>query len=191
MMENIAARKKALRAEIKAKRALLTGREVASLSARIAGHLRALPEFARATVVHSYVAWQNEVRTQEIMRELLARDVRVVVPFINRSARELQHFRISELADLQPGAFGILEPKPEKRLHCELPEIELVIVPAVAVDKKGNRLGYGGGYYDDFLAQVAAPKVALAFSLQVVAEIPTRPEDQPVNIIVTEDGVLG
>lgn len=190
MTDEIAAKKKALRAEIKARRALLTGREVASMSAKIAGHLRALPEFKRAAVVHSYVAWQNEVRTQEIMRELLARGLRVIVPCINRTTRKLEHFQISDLADLQPGAFGIFEPKLEKRIRCELDEIDLVLVPAVAVDKNGNRLGYGGGYYDDFLEKLSATKVALVFSRQVVEEVPTRPEDQKVDIVVTEEGAV-
>ncbi|MFQ5651403.1 MAG: 5-formyltetrahydrofolate cyclo-ligase [bacterium] len=181
--------KEDLRAEIKQKRACLTGEQVRRDSARIIARLETVPGFAQAKSVHCYVAWQNEVRTHELIQELLLRGTRVVVPAVDLANHTLVHSEISSFSDLRPGAFGILEPAPDARRPVNVGDIDVVIVPAIAVDMSGHRIGYGGGYYDTFLAHIGALKVALVYHFQIVDKIPTRNEDERVDMIVTERGV--
>ena len=91
--------------------------------------------------------------------------------------------------DLVPGFMDI----PEPTASCEPvdpQEVDLVLVPGVAFDRQGNRLGYGGGYYDRFLQQCAAPRVALAFATQLVDHVPTEPHDLRVHAVVTDEEVI-
>ncbi len=100
--------------------------------------------------------------------------------------QSLLHSQIRSFDDLQKGTFGILEPKPEA-MHLVAPEeLDLVLVPGIAFDKRGYRLGYGGGFYDAFLAQTKMVKVGLAFDFQIVDLLPTREEDERVDLIVSE-----
>ena len=99
------------------------------------------------------------------------------------------HSQIRSFDDLQKGTFGILEPKPEAMNLVAPDELDLVLVPGIAFDKRGYRLGYGGGFYDAFLAQTKSVKVGLAFDFQIVDLLPTREEDERVDLIVSEKTV--
>ena len=94
--------------------------------------------------------------------------------------------------DLAPGPWNIPEPKLEKLRPLEPEEIDFVVVPGVAFDQQGNRLGYGGGYYDRFFTQLRAevPLVAITFEVQVLAEIPVAPWDRQVDLLITEKRVI-
>jgi len=166
------------------------GTEVAQeLSGRILRHLKELELFRNAKVIHTYVSTKpNEVDTRRLIQEVLRSGRRVAVPITNRLRKALDHSEILGLEDLKPGTFGILEPATPRPVDEAL--LDLVIVPVVAVDRHGNRVGFGGGYYDRFLKGVHCPKVALAYSFQVLEEIPSAPGDERVDFIVTEDGVV-
>jgi len=151
--------------------------------------LQAIAEFARARVIHCYVSMSQEVGTQDLIRSLLADGRRVVVPVVDLQHRVLRHGEIRSFDELAPGSLGILEPKPEVFRPARIEEIDLVIVPGVAFDKHGERLGLGEGYYDRFLKEVRAPIVGLAFQFQIVEKIPATPMDVRVDILVTEEGV--
>ncbi|CUS91999.1 5-formyltetrahydrofolate cyclo-ligase, partial [Candidatus Kryptonium thompsonii] len=92
------------------------------------------------------------------------------------------------ISELKKSTFGILEP--EKIREVGLSEIDLVLVPAIAVDRFGNRIGFGAGYYDKFLSQVNCPKIALVYDFQIVDKIETSPSDVPVDFIVTETEII-
>ncbi len=161
-------------------------------SAVILQRLTGLDCYRRARAVHSYVAWQEEVENHILFRAMLREGKRVVAPKINSQTRTLEHYLLPYFEALAPGAFGILEPSSERGacVLANLEELDLVLVPGLAFDRQGNRLGYGGGYYDRLLAEIEAPKVALAFAAQIVDSIPTETHDCSVDLIVTEREVI-
>lgn len=185
-----------LREEKKAERASLTFEEVLEKSKRIKEKLFSLPEFKRAKIVAFYVAKEHakEVRTQEMIVETIKLGKRVLVPFV--VGDEIEFSEISGLGDLQPGAFGILEPRMEIRKPVSPDQIELIVVPGVVFDLKGRRIGYGRGFYDRFLSRLLSVKpdvyiVGLAFEIQLVEDIPNQKSaDVPVKILITEERVL-
>jgi 5-formyltetrahydrofolate cyclo-ligase len=163
--------------------------EVGRLSASIFDHVTSLPEFKMASLVHTYVSSkENEVDTIDIIRFCFLHSKRVAVPVTDAEQKSLRHSEIFSLDDLKKGTFGISEP-----IHIvpvPLQTVNLVIVPVVAVDVHGTRIGFGRGYYDKFLNFVSCPIIALAFSCQVVATIPREPHDQKVGIVITENGAI-
>ncbi|MBN2021926.1 MAG: 5-formyltetrahydrofolate cyclo-ligase [Pirellulales bacterium] len=187
-----APRKKAIRTEAHRRRAAQPDKD--ELSRRIAQRLAGLPEYAAASTILFYVDARDEVRTRPLLAEALAGDKTVIVPYC--VGDQLGLFRLADLAELAEGTFGILEPRRELRdlpaRRVEAREIDLVVVPVVAFDARGNRLGHGAGYYDRFLRQVRhdAPKIAMAFACQMFAEIPADAHDVPVDRIVTETDVF-
>ena len=123
----------------------------------------------------------------------LADGKQVVVPYC--SAGQLELFRLQSMAELASGSYQILEPRPELRRQGQrqvgIDQIELIIVPGVAFDRDGSRLGHGLGYYDKLLsrARPETPRVALAFDCQIFPTLPTAPHDVPMHVIVTERAI--
>lgn len=182
-------RKQEIRRRIMQERRRLKKPWVDDTSIEIVENLKRLPQFQSAKTIHTYVAWRNEVNNHQLIKDILAESRRVVVPAVDLCHHTLLHSLISNFDDLRPGTFGILEP-PADRIHSiDISEIDLILVPGLAFDRSGNRLGYGGGYYDEFFKQSDALKIALCFDFQIVEKIPTRAEDERVDILVTENGV--
>jgi len=188
-MDRIFQKKRELRDAVERKRRSLSQDWVQSKSDIIIGNLKKLPEFQSAKMIHSYVAWRNEVNTHGLIRELLQEGVRVVVSIVDFINHALQHSEIKRFEDLKGGTFGILEPPKELILPIPLSELDLIIVPGVAFDLRGHRIGFGGGYYDEFLNKVYAIKVGLSFHFQIVDKIPIRGQDERVDIIISEYGI--
>lgn len=180
--------KSLLRAEVLARRAAQGEKE--ALSRRIVQRLFSLPAYQSAQTVLFYVDVRSEVRTRWAFPEVLAADKDLVVPYCVGS--ELELFRLRGLEELRPGRFGILEPEPRLRDRPErkvLPgELDLLIVPGVAFDRTGGRLGHGMGFYDRLLSRIRpeAAKIGLAFECQIVPAVPTEPHDVPLDTIITE-----
>ncbi len=163
----------------------------AALSARIAGRLSRLPVWRDARVVHLYIgAIGGEVETRALALDALGAGKRVACPRVPADGVALEHYEIRSLADLTEGPQGLWEPDPSHGSRIGPAELDLVLVPGIAFDREGNRLGFGAGYYDRFLREVGAPKVVLAFSLQITAAIPHGPGDVPVEWIVTESETI-
>ncbi|MFQ5864574.1 MAG: 5-formyltetrahydrofolate cyclo-ligase [bacterium] len=186
---NIFQEKREIRNSIEKQRRQLSKAWVESNSCIIIDHLKKLQEFQSAQTIHCYVAWRNEVNTHGLIKELLQKGHTVVVPVVDLPNRTLVHSKIRNFGDLQAGSFGILEPRKDRILPITVDELKLIIVPGIAFDLMGHRIGFGGGYYDEFLRQVKAPKIALAFAFQIVEKIPISSQDQRVDIIVSEKGV--
>ncbi|MCX7427588.1 MAG: 5-formyltetrahydrofolate cyclo-ligase [Planctomycetia bacterium] len=184
-------RKAAIRAEARARRRDRADKDAASR--RICGTLAARPEFLAARTVLFYVHFGDEVRTQAFLAETLRGDKRVAVPYC--VGRRLELFRLTDMNELAEGTFTILEPRPELRdrpeRRVDVAEVDLVVVPGVAFDARGGRLGHGQGYYDRLLkhARPDATLVALAFECQMFAEIPVGPHDVVVDWVITEEHV--
>ena len=194
MQENLdeALRKKKKFREIAAARRD-TQCEADALSRQIWVTMRALPQFTHARTVMTYLDFGSEVRTREHVPELWHLEKQVVVPYC--TAHELQLFHLQNMDELTPGTWQIFEPKPEWRArldrHVKAAELDLIIVPGVAFDRHGDRLGWGKGYYDRLLRHVRpdAMKIALAFECQLVDEIPTLPNDVRMDMVITENGI--
>jgi 5-formyltetrahydrofolate cyclo-ligase len=164
------------------------------ISARILDRVLALPEYARAGTVMFYIDVRAEVRTRQALPTALAGGKTIVVPWCNEHG-ELELFRLESMDELELGMYRILEPKPELRDLREkqlAPEqLDLVLVPGVAFDRRGGRTGHGKGYYDKLLqhARPDAPLVGLAFECQLFPEIPMHDHDIFMDKVITEAAV--
>lgn len=185
--------KKQLRRQIIARRDQLTTEEIAEKSTLIAQNLYRLPEFEKAGVVMFFLNFGSEVQTIEMAKEARARGKIVLVPKMVPKTRELIASPLPEFeGDFEPGPFKIPEPKASSLRPFAPEKIDLVIVPGVAFDLRGNRLGYGGGYYDRFFALLKHGVVlaALVFDLQIVSQVPLEKWDRPVDLVVTENRII-
>jgi 5-formyltetrahydrofolate cyclo-ligase len=185
------ARKKAIREQAHANRNAQPDKE--QLSALICSRLIELPAYRDANTVMWYVDVRSEVRTRYVLPETLTQGKTIVVPYC--VAGELELFRLDSMDELATGAYRILEPKAELRGLTEkkvaVAELDLVVVPGVAFDRRGARMGHGFGYYDRLLknARPDAPLVALAFECQLFDEIPTESHDVFMDLVITQKAV--
>lgn len=146
-----------------------------------------LPGFDRATIVLLFVAHlPEEVPTLGMIEHALERGKTVVCPRVDRQERRLRLFQVEHLdRDLGPGPFGIPEPKPGT-LEIGPQQIDWALIPGIAFDAQGSRLGRGAGYYDRLLPLLNpnAPRLALVLDPQWVDQLPTEPHDQPVHGVI-------
>jgi 5-formyltetrahydrofolate cyclo-ligase len=180
--------KAALRLRAKEARSLLSPAEIATYSASIEENLLGLLDGFATVMV--YVAKAPEVETMGLIAALNRRGVRVVVPIIERETCSLRLSYLPDPGVLVPSTFDVPEP-----IGHELParpeEVEVVIIPMLAFDAEGNRLGYGAGYYDRFLCRYPHPKkIGIAFSCQQAGRIPADENDVKMDYIVTEKGII-
>ncbi|HOB59884.1 MAG TPA: 5-formyltetrahydrofolate cyclo-ligase [Methanoregulaceae archaeon] len=180
--------KQALREQAKAIRCRLTPEEVASRSEQIEHHLRSVINGESPVLV--YVSKASEVDTRGLIDRLLASGTAVVVPIIERESRTLRLSYLRDPAVLVESTFSVPEP-----IGSEIParaeEIAVVVVPMIAFDRRGHRLGYGAGYYDRFLScHPHLRKIGIAFSCLEVPEIPGDENDVAMDLIVTEEGII-
>ena len=185
--------KRSLRHQMLALRNSMPAEELDKLSSQIVARLLELPELGNARMVSTYLHKDSEVRTNEVVKWLLSNNKRVIVPITDRVNRRLI---FSELKapekELERGAFGILEPKREFRRLVPLEQADLVLVPAVAWDMRGYRIGYGVGFYDRSINSLSkqVPKIGLSYEFQIVKSIPRTRYDRRVEKIVTERRVI-
>ena len=163
------------------------------LSRRICQRFFDLPAYESARTVLFYVDVRSEVRTRPALPTALESGKRIVVPYCVDDI--LQLFLLESMDELSIGMYKILEPRPELRTlpekQVEVEEIDLVMVPGVAFDRRGARMGHGKGYYDKLLehARPDAPLAALAFECQLFQEIPMQPHDIFMDLVLTEAAV--
>ncbi|NLP38020.1 MAG: 5-formyltetrahydrofolate cyclo-ligase [Firmicutes bacterium] len=185
--------KKRLRQLIKEKRDQLTWQQVEEYSDKIAAQLFALPQYRSAQTVMYFLHFGKEVMTQKMVLESFAHGKRVVAPKTVKEGRQLLLAEITNLEeDLTPGPWNIPEPKVDILPQVDPQEIDFVVAPGLAFDEKGNRLGYGAGYYDRFFPRLrpGVPLVAVAFELQILDNIPVEPWDKQVDMVITEKRVI-
>ncbi|NPB08992.1 MAG: 5-formyltetrahydrofolate cyclo-ligase [Thermodesulfobacteria bacterium] len=183
-------KKEALRRKILSLRKALDSRKRKELSRRIADYLIKSPHYRNAQKILLYASFGSEVETDELLAKALEDGKEVYLPRTLVDEKRLSLHRVFGPDELRPGAYGIPEPPPENPT-IDPAELDLIVTPGVAFDPRGGRLGYGGGYYDRLFTQATkAKRVALAFSCQLVDELPLEPHDVRVHAVVTEKGLL-
>ena len=184
-MDGIRDRKRALRRELRARRAAVPAALRSAWSKAIASRTASLPEWRDAEIVHLFIgSLPGEVETRSLAETALLEGKTLLCPRV--AGVELESRRVRSLDDLAPGYRGLPEPDPARCESVPAGEAGLLLVPGLAFTARGVRLGMGSAFYDRLLAGVAAPAVALAFELQLVSELPIAPHDQPVDAVVTE-----
>ena len=186
--------KEALRATLRDRRTRVTPDERRAASVAVCDRVARLPAFARARAVALYASMPafGEIDVSSLANALLVRGVTILFPRVAaRQPPTLAFHEIDDLQALAPGVLGIPTPSPQAPGRT-LDEVDLVIVPGLAFDRAGNRLGFGGGYYDAALASAPRPlRVAVAHSFQLLADaLPRTDRDRPVDVIVTPDGAI-
>lgn len=188
---NRSMKKERLRGELLEARRRMAFEEVFRLSALVQKRFLNSDFFRSSERLALYSSFQNEVLTDEIFQRAIELGKEVFFPRVVKGAGRLAFFRVDRLSDLSPGSYEVPEPGEGAEAKAGPDSFDLVVVPGVAFDLKGNRIGYGKGYYDKFLKDVKSGIVALAYGFQVLSEeIPAEPHDMRVSAIVTEKKVF-
>ena len=197
--QEVAETKRALRAALRAERCALSVEERARIDARIAERVCALPVWRAADAVFAYCSFSAEVDTRALIVAALSEGGVVALPRCLPETRALVWYRVTgadPFAALEQHPHGMLEPRADPRLMVDPSAVarSVALVPGLAFDVQGYRLGYGGGYYDRFLEGFSGCAVGLcrAASLAGVENpvLPREPHDRPANLVVTEHAVI-
>ena len=143
-------------------------------------------QYRKHDILFTYVSTPIEVDTRKIIETALNDGKRVAVPRCIGGTHEMDFYFINSLDDLEPGTFGVLEPITEKCLKVTRFKEGLCIVPALSFDLNGYRLGYGGGYYDRFLAKFSGDTVGICYSSCIRREMIKGRYDRPVSLVITD-----
>ncbi|MEV4329841.1 5-formyltetrahydrofolate cyclo-ligase [Streptomyces sp. NPDC049597] len=192
-MGNEMSGKTGLRAELLQARRLLSADDAREAAAALARHALLLPELAEAGTVAAYVSVGREPGTHALLDALLARGTRVLLPVL-LTDNDLDWGVYRGPGQLVAAGRGLLEPDGERLGPSAVVGADTVLLPGLAVDAEGMRLGRGGGSYDRVLARLAAAHadpslVVLLYANEVVARVPVEPHDHPVHAVVTPQGV--
>ena len=183
-----------LRKRIKEIRASLTEPEIISKSLAIESLFFRLADLENLKNLLIYMASLKEVQTRGIIEKCLKKNVAIYLPLVDLSQGNFFFSRVSDFhKGLEKGPFGIFQPKFDIRnLLEDTKDIDLIVMPGMAFDEKGGRIGNGKGFYDKFLATVPShiTIIALAFELQIVDEIILFNHDIPVHKIITEKRII-
>jgi len=183
--------KKALRAAVLAARDAMPADARQAAADTIMRRLGGLDVYRDANRVLTYMSFGTEPDTRRFFDRMLGDGKMVALPRIDKASKSLTLHRVDSHADLVDGVWGIREPRADAPAVV-IGDIDMVLMPGLAFDRAGNRLGYGAGYYDRLLAPATHKpvRVAAAFDCQVVDAVPTGPSDQPFHILITESQLL-
>ena len=180
--------KKTLRKRYLAARTALSAGEKQGIDRAITENVLKSALYREAKCVFCYVSTAEEIDTRAILEAALRDGKTVCVPLCGRGG-SMSARRITALSDLQTGHYGILEP-PDTAEEIAPEDIDLVLAPALSCDRAGFRLGYGGGYYDRFLAKTGAVCAALCAEARLTDALPAEPFDRRCDYIFTEGRIL-
>ena len=173
--------KKALRAEIRAKKRAMTAQEIEEKSAALAKTFYETAEYKNAKTIYGYLPYNQEVRTTQMLAHALADGKQVAVPKVYGD--EMKFILLSDLGQVAKGYAGIPEPIADGPVAAD--PTALVLMPGLAFDPEGHRLGYGGGFYDKFLAaEPDHPTLALCYDFQMLPHLDTESYDIPVDRVL-------
>lgn len=146
--------------------------------------------YQNAAVIFAFASFGSEVDTHRFLEHALKNGKKVCLPKVLSKKQGLEFYFIKDLQDLEAGLFGILEPKECCQLASHK-EVDLILIPGLAFDGEGGRIGYGGGFYDRYLLRLSknVPKIAIAYDFQVIDKVPTDEFDLPIDGIITNKGI--
>ena len=172
--------KKALRAEIRAKKRAMTEEQIESASRRLGELFAACEQYRQAKTIYGYLPYNQEVRTVPMLERALADGKQVAVPKVYGD--RMKFIYMTDLTRVEKGYANIPEPIDNEPV-AEDPTA-LVLMPGLAFDAEGHRIGYGGGFYDKFLAEEPNhPTVALCYDFQLLEKLETDEFDIPVDLV--------
>ena len=173
--------KKELRDAIRAKKRAMTPEEIEERSAQLAELLARSPAYRQAETIYGYLPYNQEVRTVPMLERALREGKRVAVPKVY--GEEMRFIYLTDLTKVAKGYSGIPEPVEDGPVAEDVHA--LVLMPGLAFDRQGHRIGYGGGFYDKFLAREPEhPTVALCYDFQMLPELETEEFDIPVDTVL-------
>lgn len=180
-------KKEKIRNKTKERRSAIMPQDKTKFDDMIMHHLLDTPEWKNAKKILIYVSLPDEVNTVQLIKKCLQKK-HIIVPKSHRKTQTLTLHLIDSFDELKDGEYGILEPEVHSQ-HCMPEEIDLAIIPGVAFDLTGHRIGYGAGYFDQLNSQLRCKKIGLAYSIQIVDNIPAEKHDQKVDMLITEDSI--
>lgn len=183
--------KREIRKRIMAARNAMPGGMIRTAGLAITEALKGMEPIRRASTLMVYLGFGSEVPTDDLIVWGWGEGKRIAVPFCYPEGREMIACRIDGFDELEEGRYGIRAPMADRLRQVPGGEIDAVVVPAVAFDRRGYRVGYGGGYYDRFLPTAPqAAKIGAAFACQIIQGVPVGPYDIKMDRIVTDEGIL-
>lgn len=176
-----------IRESIRNKRENISVIQAAELSARISERVLGMKEYRAAKRVLCYASLIGEVRTESLNARILSDGKELLLPRVTGKGA-MEAVRVTDLSALRPGKLRIPE---VENAETQPPEgIDIALVPGIAFDRFGGRIGFGGGYYDRFLPQTGALRVGLAFGMQLVENTFALEHDQKMDLLITEDDIF-
>jgi len=190
IMPNISEIKNALRKRFAEKRANLSLDDMNQKSEKILNYLSSLPEYKNSGTIYTFIgSFPGEIQTIMFAARALSEDKSVIVPLYHGNEAPPSHSILRSIGALEFSPFGILQPSPDNDIPVPITDSDIIIAPCLAVDREGNRLGMGGGFYDKILTEVNVPVVVVAYDFQIVKDLPTEIHDIKFDILITESGV--
>ena len=195
--ETIEARKRALRARAKRERSALDATQRRERDGAIRAALEGLAAYREAAIVFPYLSFGSEVDTRGLIEDAWAAGKTVALPRVVEGERAMRWFAVDDFAGLERSSLGVEEPPvdPAREVDPSCTETAIALVPGLAFDARGFRLGYGGGFYDAFLAGFPGRSVGLVRGPQFVEDLGAmgvlEAHDLPVDLVVSEQGVVG
>lgn len=173
--------KKELRRQIREKKRAMTPEQIESASQRLGELFAASEQYKQAKTIYGYLPYNQEVRTVPMLERAMADGKRVAVPKVY--GEQMRFIYISDMSRISAGYAGIPEPIDDEPVADD--PTALVLMPGLAFDPQGHRIGYGGGFYDRFLAQEPDhPTVALCYDFQMLPKLETEEFDIPVDCVL-------
>ena len=173
--------KKALRSQIREKKRAMTPEEIRVASEKLGQLFLSSDAYRKAKTIYGYLPYNQEVRTTPMLEQALADGKRVAVPKVYGD--EMKFIYLTDLSQVERGYAGIPEPIADGPTGDD--PTALVLMPGMAFDKEGHRIGYGGGFYDKFLAEEPEhPTLALCYAFQMVEHLETEDHDIPVDCVL-------
>jgi len=190
---NMSTSKNSLRQEVLAKRDAISQATRQAYTVDLLVNISSLPEWKKANTVLLYLGIKTEFDPTPLVEAALSMEKMVVLPRILKAENRLEIRQIQSLdQDLVSGVWGLREPDPSSCPEIEPAKLDFVLVPGVAFDLQGNRMGYGAGFYDRLLSdqRLVAPRISAFFSEQLVDQVPHEAHDLPVDIMVMPRQIL-
>jgi len=173
--------KKSLRKKIREQKRAMTPEQIQQISEKLGELFRASEQYRNAKTIYGYLPYNQEVRTVPMLQRALDEGKKVAVPKVYGD--EMRFIYLNDLNRVEKSDYGIPEPIEDGPVADD--ETALVLMPGLAFDKEGHRIGYGGGYYDKFLAaEPTHPTLALCYEFQMVEQLPTEEFDIPVDCVI-------